>query len=301
MNYISSDIERIAKEITRDIEAELEKAGIFYRIFYRCKDDRSLSRKLNTLIGGELKYNERDKLIRDIIGIRINLYFLDDLEIFRNYYKKKFQKDFVEETIDENTTTEFKPTRINTIFKIPSKFGIEFREVIGDLRIDATYELQLRTMFSEGWHEVEHDLRYKCQEDWNRYPQMARTFNGILASLETHDWAIIQIFNSLAYSHYTQSEITALVRTKFRLRFTHFEINAALREVVNSAEFSKELFKANREDVLNLLLLNTIPFPLSTENVIFFINHFLITNEEVSKLTPNILLKDFQSLSHKVR
>ncbi len=200
MNYNPRDIERIAKSVASEIEDEIAKAGIFYRIFFRCKDQKSLSRKLDSKTKeGEAKYNGTSKFLRDIIGIRVNLYFVDDLNIVTNYIKEKYQSRFLEETIDQNKATEFKPTRINIIYSLQNDYKTEFREVVPDVRIDSAYELQLRTVFSEGWHEVEHDFRYKCSDDWTLYPDLSRTFNGILASLETHEWSTIQMFERLSY------------------------------------------------------------------------------------------------------
>jgi ppGpp synthetase/RelA/SpoT-type nucleotidyltranferase len=32
--------------------------------------------------------------------------------------------------------------------------------------VDNTFEIQFRTTLSEGWHEVDHLMRYKCKPDW---------------------------------------------------------------------------------------------------------------------------------------
>lgn len=45
---------------------------------------------------------------------------------------------------------------------------------------DATYEIQFRTTLSEGWHEIDHALRYKCKTDWDKHEDEERAFNGIL-------------------------------------------------------------------------------------------------------------------------
>ena len=46
-------------------------------------------------------------------------------------------------------------------------------------RIEPTFKIQIRTVFSEGWHEVEHDLRYKCKDDWEGCELYSHTLNGI--------------------------------------------------------------------------------------------------------------------------
>jgi putative GTP pyrophosphokinase len=294
MIYNPRDIERIARDITLKLEDEIVNAGIFYRIFFRCKNNKSLNKKLMNLgENGTEKYNSEGKLLRDIIGIRINLYFAEDLELLTNFIKEKYKHSFVEETIDQNNTTEFKPTRINLIYRIPEEYSTEFREVVKDQRIDSTYELQLRTIFSEGWHEVEHDLRYKCKDDWHDYPELSRTFNGILASLETHEWSIIQLFERLSYSHYKAGKI----RTKLRIRFEDLIITKRLSSLLESDDsFKKDFFKLDRNTIVFFLLKNKLHFPTTLENIIYLINHFFIRNKAVSEITPEVLIENFKRL-----
>lgn len=296
MNYNPRDIERIARSVASEIEDDIAKAGIFYRIFFRCKDQKSLNGKLNSITkGGDAKYNGTSKFLRDIIGIRLNLYFADDLNIVTSYIKEKYQSRFIEETIDQNNTTEFKPTRINIIYSLPNDYQAEFREVVPDVRIDSVFELQLRTVFSEGWHEVEHDFRYKCSDDWILYPELSRTFNGILASLETHDWSTIQMFERLSYSHYKSGDISAMIRTKLRIRFSDFNLSDELRNIIEKENgLQKEFFKLDRNSIVTFLLVNRIGIPSNLENIIYLINYFFIENSAIINITPEELLDDFK-------
>jgi len=296
MNYNPRDIERIARSVASEIEDEIAKAGIFYRIFFRCKDRKSLNTKLNSITKeGEAKYDGTSKFLRDIIGIRVNLYFVDDLNIVTNYIKEKYHSRFLEETIDQNKTTEFKPTRINIIYSLPNDCKAEFREVVPDVRIDSVFELQLRTVFSEGWHEVEHDFRYKCSDDWISYPDLSRTFNGILASLETHEWSTIQMFERLSYSHYKSGDISAMIRTKLRIRFADFKLSDNLLKLIETEDgLQKDFFKLDRNSIVTFLLVNRIGIPPNLENIIFLINFFFIKNPAIINITPGELLADFK-------
>lgn len=300
MIYNPRDIERIARAVASEIEDEIAKAGIFYRIFFRCKERKSLDSKLNSITKeGQAKYNGTSKFLRDIIGIRVNLYFVDDLNIVVNYFKEKYQSRFLEETIDQNETTEFKPTRINIIYSLPEDFKTEFREVIPDSRIDSVFELQFRTVLSEGWHEVEHDFRYKCSADWNLYPDLSRTFNGILASLETHEWSTIQLFERLSYSHYKSGDINAMIRTKLRIRFSDFNLRQELLDIIETEEgIKKEFFKIDRNNIIKFLLANRIGVPSNLENIIYLINHFFIKNTTIISITPEELKLDFNKYTN---
>jgi putative GTP pyrophosphokinase len=296
MKYRPNDIDRIAKLITQRVEEDFANSGIFYRIFFRCKSSGSLNEKLETKnLDGSLKYDGRNKFLRDIIGIRVNLYFVDDLEIVTEFIQSKYKSLFEEETIDENNTTEFKPTRINLIFKVPTEFLSEFRGVIKDQRIDSTFELQLRTVLSEGWHEVEHDLRYKCQSDWDPYPEMSRMFNGYLAALETQEWSMLQLFNQISYNHYKNDNLSALIRTKLRIRFTDDESTPRVASLIQDSDaFRREFFKLDRGRIIRLLLNGTHPFPLSFDNIIYLINYCFIRDENILASTPEFILSSLK-------
>lgn len=297
MNYTNRSFDRIAKEILSRIEEDLMRVGIFYRIFFRCKSELSLEKKLNlTLPDDTPKYDGENKFIRDLIGIRINLYFIDDLEILTSFIKEKYKKYFVEETIDQNTATEFKPTRVNLVFRLFSPYDKEFRELINNNLIDNTFELQIRTVFSEGWHEIEHDLRYKSKDDWNLYPNLSRNFNGLLASLETNEWSMVQMFDRLNYSHYKSNNLSAMIRTKFRLRMDDTIIEDKLLDtILNREEIKREFIKIERIQVIELLLKKQSIYLMSKlNNYIYFINYFFIKDKQINDLIPELLLRDFE-------
>lgn len=297
MKYNPKDLERIARTLTLEIEDEIAKAGIFYRIYFRCKTSKSLNKKLDTKTeDGLMKYDGGIKFLRDIIGIRVNLYFTDDLDIVANFIKEKYKELFVEETIDQNEATVFKPTRVNIIYKLPSEYQAEFKEVVSDLRIDSTFELQFRTIISEGWHEVEHDLRYKCPNDWNLYPELARTYNGILAALETHEWSMIQLFDRLSFSHYKSVDFNAMIRTKLRIRFSDFSLSETINDIFKNEEgLQKEFYKLERSSIVKLLLINRIQFPPTLENIIYLINYFFIKSTLITNVTPKELIDYFKT------
>jgi ppGpp synthetase/RelA/SpoT-type nucleotidyltranferase len=288
MIYRPQDLKRIARQIVADIEGQLSKSGIFYRIFYRCKSPTSLEKKLATQHrDGTPKYVSGVKELRDIIGIRLNLYFIDDLELVTSHLKKHFRSSFVEETIDFNSTTEFKPQRINIVFKIPEHFEAEFRQVIPDNRVGATFELQLRTIFSEGWHEVEHDFRYKCRSDWSAYSDMSRIFNGFLATLETQEWSIVHFFDRFSYRQYKADNVSASIRTKLRIRFEGIVLSPQLLAAFEiNEDFTRFFFKLEREKIIVFLLNLPELIPLTLENVIYLINYQFIRDSTIENCAP---------------
>ena len=298
MNYRPSDLDRMARQLVREIEDQISKAGIFYRIFFRCKTPHSLAKKIAAKNSDQSpKYVAGQKGLRDAIGIRLNLYFIDDLILVTQHLKNHFSDFFVEETIDPNTTTEFKPQRINIIFKLPDGHLNEFRQVLHDARIDATFELQLRTILSEGWHEVEHDLRYKCPDDWEEFGEMSRIFNGFLATLETQEWSMVHFFDRFSYSQYKIENIRACIRSKLRIRFEDVTLSVTIQSVLDQNDnFSKLFFKLEREKIIDFLLTLPSAIPITLENVIYLINYQFIFDKAISVCAPPGILEYFKDL-----
>ena len=152
-------LSQIAGKLTSDISELLSRSGIMFRIFSRVKSESSIRKKL------EHKYAGKKLQLQDMIGIRIVVYFQDDVDALALYYSVG---DIVKTSIDEFDSSTFRPQRLNITSRIPAEMTEAFMSAIPENyrdRIDPTYEVQIRTVFSEGWHEVEHDLRYKCKND----------------------------------------------------------------------------------------------------------------------------------------
>jgi hypothetical protein len=169
----------------------------------------------------------------------------------------------------------------------------EVREVLDDPNyqlIDNTFEVQLRTILSEGWHEVDHSLRYKCKDDWKDYPDQERLLNGIYAALETNDSTLKSLFNDLSYKHYKAKNWEGLIRTKYRLRFRLKSLNRGISDVLtNKPKVGKALYKADRKQILDFFASSKISVPITLDNIVFIINHVLLHDEDLKNLTPSII------------
>ncbi|MBX7204650.1 MAG: RelA/SpoT family protein [Bacteroidia bacterium] len=285
IKYQPRDLDRITKNVSTLIEDEISRAGLIFRIFSRVKTDQSLNTKI--ISKGKNYYDGETKLIRDAIGIRVILYFSDDVPIVYNRLKGFFP--FVEETIDKNEATKFAPTKLNLVFKLPTTFNKEFKEIIKSKMVDDTFEIQLRTVLSEGWHEVDHDLRYKCKKDWQDHSELERSFNGILASLETSEYAILRLFEQLSFRHYKAKEFIPMVRTKFRIRISDYDISEKL-EILLTEDFIRDFFKVDRIELLTKIFESNFLLPLSLNNFIFLVNYIFIKEKEILSITPSELI-----------
>jgi putative GTP pyrophosphokinase len=283
---MNPSLDRLARDVSQEIDEELQRSGILYRIFSRSKTTSSIEKKL-----AFKNYQNTNKLMQDILGVRIAVYFADDLPII--YHILRSKPNYVDEMIDEPEETVFKPSRVNLIFRMnPEKAQEIIDSVVRKYTfVDTTYEVQLRTVLSEGWHEVEHDLRYKCPDDWNGNSDLARTFNGVYASLVTNDWSILAIFEQLAYRNYKARNWTAMLRNRFRLRFTDERVREEIVSLLNSdLDLAKSIFRIDRGDLLRKIITDGVRVPLSLSNLVFVINAYYIKDSRLKKLTPEILI-----------
>lgn len=281
--------ELICTELKRDIKKELDQSCLYYRLFGRVKTSESICKKLN-----RKQYSVDSKKMQDIIGLRIVVYFNDDIDLCRSLLKDMYQLD--NEEYDHLSTEEFKPVRINMVFTIPEQL-VSYIRINDDIPIDKTFEVQIRTIFSEGWHEVEHDLRYKRKADWRELPVQSRMLNGIFATLQTCDWSILQLFDDVAHEHYKRKNWLPMCISHFRLKLLRQEDDKEkIISILNdSSDLPKTILRFNRLKLINLLKdkYNDIPFTLL--NVIYIINLEEECCESLKQTTPARICEDYSA------
>lgn len=262
------------------IQDLLDSSGIMFRIFSRKKKTHSICTKMEKKAED---YIANGKKMQDLFGIRIVLYFAEDIQICIDALKDTFQ--CVDESIDSIDPTIFSPQRINLVFNIPDENTIVPPEIQSNCLIDNTFEVQFRTIFSEGWHEVEHDLRYKYKEDWEDEKDMARDLNGVLAVLEICDKNIAGIFDNVAYNKYKKHSWDAMLRNRFRLRFLPVPLSHSLISVLdNNPDIAKTIFRFPKACLAKLFQESKLS--ITYDNAIFLINHFTIKNININSIMP---------------
>ena len=248
------------------------------------------------------------KKMQDIVGVRIVLYFIDDVDIV--YELLKFLPNYIEESnsnkdiqvLDEHTDLKigklsdkiFMPQRLNLIFKMSDVQTDNLEMALANYKyadlIDNTYEVQIRTIFSEGWHEVEHDLRYKCQNDqmWNYCKEESRTLNGIYASLETTESSMRSLFDKIAYKNFKHQDWAAMLRNKLCIRFDDNTLSDGISKLLDSNKdvLGKELFKYQRTDLFSAIQSLPRSIPKKMDNIVFLINRLTVRNQEMIQLEP---------------
>lgn len=289
-------LQLIEKEISASICDQLDKVGLLYRIFSRTKDNKSLVEKVNRKIADGVPYSSDGKKMQDLIGIRIVTYFQDDIKLVRKILSKKFK--FIDEEIDIHELTVFKPKRTNIICELDKKLQDIFLETKSSsdykyLEIaDKTFELQLRTILSEGWHEIDHSLRYKCKSDWENHYEKERMLNGIYASLEVNDLALKSLFSELSYQHFKTKNWEAMLRNKFRLKFHVSPLREDIKAFLDkNNDLAKRILKLDREKIISKIADSDLSIPINFNNLIYIINLFELHNVEIDEITPSFIKK----------
>ena len=283
---------KVLRDIVTDLESVLNKCGIMYHVFYRTKSTMSIKNKLEKKAEEYLRQNKK---MQDLLALRITLYFTDDVEIVHNYLRS--QSDFDSESVDEAEVDRFCPKRLNLVMRVPDKLQQDMnaarKESGYEAFIDNTYEVQIRTILSEGWHEVEHDLRYKCKEDWDEFKEESRLLNGIYATLENSEWSMLTLFDRLSHSQYKNKAWNSMLRNKMRVRFTDNGLSEELCNYLSdNNDTAKSLYRANRTKILKLVMEKNFSYPLTYDTVLHLINHIDVKDKKLATFEDKILKQD---------
>ena len=284
MNEPAKILDGIAQRLESLLATQLNNCGLMFRLFSRVKTTSSLAHKMR--IKGE-KYRSGKSLIQDMIGLRIVAYFQDDVEALATYFS---YGEAVGSSIDELNSSTFCPQRLNLTCPIPEALVSDFRQALPAEYapyIDNTYEIQIRTVFSEGWHEVEHDLRYKCKADWEQCEPYSRVLNGLIATLETAEWNMKMLFDQMAQTNMQTKNYRAMLRNKMHLRLQGEDFSEEVSDFLRQhPEVAEQVLKADRLVILLALLNHTKSIPLTYDMLLFLINRIEQISEGLQTLEP---------------
>jgi ppGpp synthetase/RelA/SpoT-type nucleotidyltranferase len=283
---MAANFRHTAEDLRREVELILQRVGILCRVFARGKEVRSLEQKMNRTPG---KYAVGSKLIQDAIGVRVVVYFAEDVEIVAQLLEKEFHHDAKSSTVDLPENDQFAVTRHNLIFTVPDQYLDDMKRSIGNNPIDITFEVQLRSILSEGWHEVEHDLRYKSKENWETHDDLSRALNGIIATIETSEWTMRKIFDDLAYRNYKSKKWPQMLHNRVRVR-TEPSLSSDLCGIFDSdIEVAKRVSRIDRKKVIFFLNGLRPTLPLTLDNIVYAWNHLAIQDQRITDLTPDFV------------
>lgn len=311
----------------------LDKAGIYYRIFARKKTPGSIAKKLDSKYK---EYLQKGKKMQDFIGVRIVFYFPEDVQLYHNLLSEMDGYDSKNESNTNKELTDltellselvrkgdgfsvlkdklplddklFMPQRLNVVMKMKETIAESMQyELPIDLKaeykqlIDTTYEVQLRTVLSEGWHEVEHDLRYKTIKDgwWNYCRVESRQLNSIYASLEASEKALSNLVDEIAYQNYKMHEWDAMIRNHLKLRFKENNLSATIKEYLNEDDRrGKRILNFDRQVLIKKLWSISFSYSLTTDFAFFLINR--LQEEKTETDIVNMEPKPIKTILDKI-
>lgn len=284
---------RVADVLRREIEQKLMAIGLQCRVFARGKSLPSLQKKISSSEG---KYRVGHKLIKDAIGIRVVLYFPEDIQIVEQLLRKRYVFDEISSTIDKPSNSVFSVSRYNLVFRLPESHYRDVPEASDTEPIDRSFEVQIRSILSEGWHEIEHDLRYKRKGDWADHDDLSRGLNGVVATLETAEWSMRKIFDDLAYKHYKAGKWDAMLHSALRMRITA-PLGEPLRQILNSDRaIARSLLRIKRPRLFTALFSLVPNIPLTADNLVFVWNYISIRDKSLERLTPEFVIDSLKAL-----
>jgi ppGpp synthetase/RelA/SpoT-type nucleotidyltranferase len=287
-------LQTITNKLESQIYQHLNQCGLMFRLFSRVKTVSSLHHKMQ--IKGD-NYRSGKSLIQDVIGIRIVLYFQDDVDALAFFYSCG---EVVSTSIDEFDTSTFRPQRLNLTCNLPAEFVEDFRKALPEefaSYIDNTYEVQIRTIFSEGWHEVEHDLRYKCKEDWEGCESYSRILNGVIATLETAEWNMKALFDQMSRINFQNKNYRAMLRNKMHLRIKGEDLSENINKyLLQNPHVAESILNTDRFVIILTLLNHQNVIELTYDTLLFLINRIEMNNQELRNMEPEStrkMLDDF--------
>lgn len=259
----------VEKDLKRIISDRLEQCGLYFRVYSRIKTASSMARKF------ELKEYGDGRKIQDLVGVRVNLYFDDDVDICKNIMEYTFE--VLDWSTSERGDAEFKQTKLNGVFRLPEYLKDEISADTWDMCIDDTFEIQIKTMFFEGWHEIEHDMRYKGEGLWNDYPGFSRYLNSILATLELCDKSMVTLFEDLGHTLYKSGRWSDMIKSHFRLKLGEAALYPEVEELLDKDlehvdNLAKKIYKTNKMFLVEQLLKRSRRIPINVNTIIALLN-----------------------------
>ncbi len=266
-------------ELRRLIEESLDKCGIYYRLFSRVKTPASLEHKYQIK-----KYNEKTH-IQDLIGFRVNVYFQEDLNICKMIMSNRFVE--VDWSEKENAENEFEAAKKNGVYRLPAYLLNRISKETWGLGIDPTFEIQFKTVLFEGWHEIEHDIRYKNREIWRDNLKVGRKFNSILATLELCDNSITNVLEEMAKVLYSKKDWENMIRMHYRMKMTGAHLLSDLKKLLDDDKnvlLGKRLLECDKRLIVQELLKYNAVIALDVNAIVAFANEVCIHDNGIRSI-----------------
>lgn len=167
----------------------------------------------------DLNKNNYEKFLTDLIGIRCLVLFKDDWESFHYYLMSRFENDekyYVRDSItdfDDNHDHNYIAEKPKVHIRNGDARGVYEKVLSPDCVIDSKVyravhyilkysgvylEIQVRTLFEEGWGEVDHAIvypYYQNDEVLNEYTELLNRLSGLADEMSGFFYRLKQHMN----------------------------------------------------------------------------------------------------------
>jgi ppGpp synthetase/RelA/SpoT-type nucleotidyltranferase len=258
---ISSVYEKLALEVRERCEDGLSARAVKCIISHRAKPGKSLKgsierRQRTRMSEGKTAYENEDQIKDDMVdlaGVRVALYFPDDLQRVQEYINEDFEEakpplvwgvNQSGQVVNEEIGSRFLGYRA-THFRVRLKKEYGHRETKDEL-LGRTVEVQVTSVVMHAWADIHHDLIYK-------------PYAGALSADERR---ILDLINGLAHTgEVALQQLQALLEKRVnqldRKFADQYELGAWFKTYVT--ERFKDVFKNYPPHMeLSKLLLDTI-------------------------------------------
>ena len=199
---LENTMRELGKSFIDEFLYDIEKAGIHsYR--YRTKDVWHLLEKVvrkkkeNPKKFGPMDHTNFYKYVTDLIGIRVFFLYREDWIHFHEYITRRFENDpnqYIHDRLNDfdddpnhyyiaERPKAYKRTGDSKIYN-STEIDIITTGIYRSLHYTIKYkgyyvEIQGRTLFEEGWSEIDHDIVYKEAEDDEMLQDYSKLLNRL--------------------------------------------------------------------------------------------------------------------------
>ncbi len=192
----ASRYRKVVKSLIDSLNSILSAEDRRLQVKGRVKTFEAFYRKL-LLKAQEQVIDQPFDAIKDLVGIRITVPFLEDIQNIENSIRKFFTILEVDYKHRELSVREFGYDSTHFTIEIPKEISSRYR-----LQESLSCEIQLRTILQDAWAEVEHELVYKTSID-NVEDTIRRKLTALNATLSLADITFQEIkdYQRKRYSH----------------------------------------------------------------------------------------------------